>query len=153
MEFELDRITLLNNILSVQGAQKLSKLFEKVREVDVVSDKVFFSVDDVCCWFQKGVIFDSETAIRGFIQSRTNAFSSNQQVSDNIRNRTLEYREAMGFLVNNVFNDPEATCATASEILEKNFSAVKVSEFDDIEHDLFFRISKLAMTLPHLYVS
>ena len=43
----------------------------------------------------------------------------------------------MGFLVNNVFNDPEATCATASEILEKNFSAVKVSEFDDVEHDFF----------------
>ena len=47
LEFELDRITLLNDILSVHGAQKLSELFEKVREVDEVSDKAFFSVDNV----------------------------------------------------------------------------------------------------------
>lgn len=85
IDLERRRIALIDQVLAEKGALMLGDLFEIVQQAD-------------------RSLFPTLVSLKGFIQSRTNIFQADQAVLTKIRNRTIEYREAMWHIVNQLAN-------------------------------------------------
>uniref|UniRef100_A0A914WX02 RGS domain-containing protein n=1 Tax=Plectus sambesii TaxID=2011161 RepID=A0A914WX02_9BILA len=87
IDLERRRIALIDKLLAENGAMKIDALFRIIRTND-------------------STLFDTLPALKGFIQSRTNIFQTDQALSTEIRNRSMEYREAMVYIVDKLANTP-----------------------------------------------
>uniref|UniRef100_A0A914WSK2 Uncharacterized protein n=1 Tax=Plectus sambesii TaxID=2011161 RepID=A0A914WSK2_9BILA len=87
IDLERRRIALIDKLLAENGAMKIDALFRIVRTND-------------------STLFDTLPALKGFIQSRTNIFQTDQALSTEIRNRSMEYREAMLYIVGKLADTP-----------------------------------------------
>ena len=80
IDLERRRIAVIDQLLAERGALMADHLFGLVKIVD-------------------GSLFPKFTMLKIFIQSRTNIFQADEALSTKIRNRSIEYREAILYIV------------------------------------------------------